>query len=234
VAGGYDGFLGLLAEQESVDLQTHNASLRATYDLDRVRLDLRYDFAYTWLELDGPFRELHRLTASATAPEGDWGLAQFYAQANHSDFKPTAQSSELNRDGFRYSAGFNQWIYTDLGPVRYLRVGATGDFYDADGHDFSYNAVEASSGLGLSLPMEVRGAFLYRYVRRFYNKRSSSSAMPGFKRDDNIHSLSLDLSKEIGEHWLLSVSGSAILNRSDDDFFDYDRFVAGIYVSYRF
>ena len=91
---------------------------------------------------------------------------------------------------------------------------------------------EASAGFGLSFPWDTTCAFLYRHVWRFYEE--SITGEDGDKRFDRIHFLSLDISRELTEHWSVSIAGSATLNESNEPFFDYDRFVIGGYTSYHF
>ena len=236
VTTGFDGYLGVHTDVREVDLQTHSAYLRSAWENDVIRLDLRYDFAYTWLDLSEKFRELHRVTGSLTAREGKWGLFQYFAQFNHADFKSRGPRPAFNRDGPRYTTGVNQWIYAPerLRPLSFVRFGSSGDFYDADGGDFSYNAAEVSGGLGVLLPWEVTGSILYRYVWRYYREPQAAALLPGLERTDRIQFLAVDVTKNITDHWVASLGTTITLNASSIAAFDYDRIVAGAYLTYNF
>jgi len=245
VRAGYDGYLGVHTEVSDVDLQTHVGYLTSGIDLDPVYLGLRYDFAYTWLDLTDSFRLLSRLTPTIGLRQKRWGLTQLHYQFDYADFDSSGiPSGELGRatrrliegrDGFRHGVGVDQYLFIeDGGVLEYLRFGVAGDFYDADRSEFSYEAWEASTGFGLALPFDTDLTVLYRYVRRNYDDESSLDEPRFLRRDDHIQLISLDLGMPIGDHWRVSAGSSASFNSSDVGVFDYNRVVAGGYVTYRF
>ena len=245
VTAGYDGYLGVHTDVSDVDLQTHVGFVRTSVDLDPVYLGVRYDFAYTWLDLTDDFRLLSRLTPTVGIREQQWGLTQVHYQFDYADFDSSGLPDDDfgdatrrlidGRDGFRHGVGVDQYLFIeDGGPLRYLRFGVAGDFYDADRSEFSYEAWEASGGFGLALPFGSDLTALYRYIRRNYDGRSSLDDPQNRRRDDRIQLISLDLGLPIGDHWRVSAGTSASFNSSDVGAFDYNRVVAGGYVTYRF
>jgi Tfp pilus assembly protein PilF len=243
---GYDGYLGVHTSESQVDLQTHVAYASAGWNLDPVRLNLRYDFAYTMIDLTDELRILNRVTPTVTLRQQEWGLLQGFYQFSYADFESTdvIADLELQRDGPRHAFGFNQYVFLSgkAGPLEYLRFGAAGDFYDADSAEQTYRAYEVSGGFGLGLPFDTDLTALYRYVRRDYNGKTSLEVDPGdlpipggtTRRDDHISLIFLDLSKNVADHWIVSVSGNGNFNSSDVGVFDYNRFVVGGYVTYAF
>jgi tetratricopeptide (TPR) repeat protein len=240
VRAGYDGYIGVHTDASDVDLQTHVAYLTGGYDLDPFRLNLRYDFAYTWIDLTESFRMLNRVTPTLSLREGQWGMSQAYYQFNRADFDSNGPRVDLSRDGFEHAFGLDQYLFLPNLPVlEYLRAGGGGDFYDADDEsEFSYEGFELTGGFGLALPLDAELTALYRYARRNYDGRSSFDDPPpgesADRRDDEIHLVSLDLGVPVGEHWRVSAGGSASFNGSNIDAFDYDRYVAGGYLTYSF
>ena len=151
---------------------------------------------------------------------------------------PRSQRRRPSKDESPYPPSEYLLLGEDAGPLDYLRFGAGGDFYDADSEEFRYDGWEVSGGFGLTLPFDTELTALYRYVRRNYKGKSQVDSGTGFQpltsRDDHIQLIFLDLGKDIGDHWRVSLSSSASFNSSDVGVFDYNRFVAGGYVAYRF
>jgi Tfp pilus assembly protein PilF len=248
---GYDGYLSSHFDETFVDLMTHVGYLATSADFDPLSFNLRYDYAYTWIDAfdTRKFRELHRVTPSASYRESDWGFSQLYFQFHEEDFKrpfriappnPTISATALNRDGQRYVVGFNQFLFPksylpEFMPFTYFRVGALGDFLDADGTEFDYYSWEVSVGFGAELPGEVDLTVLYRLTDRDYRNRSVFSTPVGSKERDDLQSrITFELNKAIGDHWQVAIAGSFTFNDSDVMLYDYDRDIVGSYLTYRF
>jgi len=240
---GYDGYLSFHIDQTEVNLQTHSAWLSGGYSLGPVRLGLRYDYAFTFIDTTDPFRHLHRVTPSLSIPEGDWGVTYVHYQFHYQDYlNDLARLQEpdldpeliLDRDGTRHMAGASQFFFLPE-PFTYVRVGALGDFVRTDGTEWSYDGWEASAGAGYNFPYEVSLSWLYRFFWRDYRDESYFS-VPQFseKREDRRHVLTVDLAKAITEHWIVSLGGAFSWSNSTVEIYDYDRQVGGAYVTYRF
>ena len=239
LTGGYDGYLSSHFDQTFVDLMTHVGYLTASANFDPVRFNLRYDYAYTWIDAfdTRKFRGLHRVTPTVSVREGNWGYSQLYYQFHAQDFKRALSEGALDRDGTRHTVGFNQFFFPegqlpDFVPITYFRIGALGDFQDTDGREFSYDAWEFSFGFGMELPFELELSMLYRLSDRDY--RHNSIFPPLSNRNDLRHRLNFEFTRAIGDHWQISTAGSFSFNDSDVPLYDHNRHVVGAYVTYRF
>ena len=253
---GYDGYLSSHFDETFVDLMTHVGYLSTSANFDPVSFNLRYDYAYTWIDAfdTKKFRELHRVTPSVSYRESDWGFSQLYFQFHEEDFKrslllvlappPGVPSTALNRDGQRYVVGFNQFLFPgaylpDFMPFTYFRIGALGDFRDTDGTEFDYHSWEFSVGFGAELPGEVDLSFLYRLTDRDYRNDSAyfdygQTVATAYERDDLQSRVTFELNKALGDHWQVAIAGSFTFNDSNVMLYDYNRNIVGSYLTYRF
>jgi tetratricopeptide (TPR) repeat protein len=240
---GYEGYLSSHFDQTFVDLMTHVGYLTGSADFDPVTFNLRYDYAYTWIDaFDAKkFRQLNRVTPSVSYREGSWGFSQLYYQFYDENFKRPLLTGDLDRDGQRHVVGFNQFLFPgshlpDFMPFTYYRIGARGEFQDTKGAEFDYASWEFSFGFGAELPGGVDLSFLYRLTERDYRHDSlfSMPAPPAYKRNDLEHRMTFELSKDLGNHWQVALAGAFTLNDSNVPLYDYDRDVVGGYLTYRF
>jgi len=242
---GYDGYLSSHFDETFVDLMTHVGYLTTSADFDPVTFNLRYDYAYTWIDAfdTKKFRELNRVTPSASYRERDWGFSQLYYQFLDEDFKRPLLAGPLDRDGTRHVVGFNQFLFPGnyvpaFLPFTYFRIGALGDFLHTDGSEFSYDSWEFSAGFGAELPGETDLTVLYRLTDRDYRHDSIFSTPgpppPAYKRHDLQNRVTFELTKALGDHWQVAIAGSFTFNDSNVPFYDYDRDIAGGYLTYRF
>ena len=255
---GYDGYLSSHFDETFVDLMTHVGYLTTSADFDPLIFNLRYDYAYTWIDAfdTKKFRELNRVTPSVSYRESDWGFSQLYFQFHEEDFKrslllvvappPGVPATALNRDGQRYVVGFNQFLFPgsylpEFLPFTYFRIGALGDFRDTDGTEFDSDSWEFSVGFGAELPGEVDLTVLYRLTDRDYRHDSAYFALGlsppppvAYKRDDLESRITFELNKALGDHWQVSIAGSFTFNNSNVMLYDYNRTIVGSYLTYRF
>jgi Tfp pilus assembly protein PilF len=243
LTGGYDGYLSSHFDQTFVDLMTHVGYLTASADFNPVRFNLRYDYAYTYIDaFNGrDFRSLHRVTPTVSVSEGNWGYSQLYYQYNDQRFKRDLTLAALDRDGTRHSVGFNQFLFPEgllpeFIPITYFRIGALGDFLNTEGSEFDYNSWEFSFGFGMELPFELALSVLYRLSDRDFENDSIFSGIPPalHERDDLRNRLNFELTRAIGDHWQISTAGSFSFNDSDVGLYDHNRHVIGAYLTYRF
>lgn len=244
--GGYDAFFSTHFDETAVDLQTHVGWASASAQLGPVRLSSRYDYAYTAIDMSKRFRSLHRLTPSALVSEGDWGVAQAFFQYQHLDYyraqlvsAPGLNPHALDRDGDEYAAGLTQFFFLPA-PFRYLRIGGLADFLTVQGSEFDYDAWEINTGFGVALPLDVELTTLYRYIRRDYRnasiftRESGPPTVPSTRRDEDIHRLTVELARALGEHFELSLGGSFNFHDADVGIYDHNRHIVGSYLTYRF
>jgi tetratricopeptide (TPR) repeat protein len=247
LTAGYDGYLSSHFEETFVDLMTHVGYLSAGANFDPVRLGLRYDYAYTFIDIHKSFRSLHRVTPTVSVRESNWGLSQVYYQYQHQEFlrnlPSTGRGAQIDRDGDRHTVGLNQFLFPgaylpDFLPITYFRVGALGDFLDTAGTEFRYDSWEFSFGFGMQLPLELELSVFYRLTDRGYRETSLFLTIPPDspteKRDDLQNRLNFELTRAIGQHWQVSTAGSFTFNDSDVALYDYNREVIGAYLTYLF
>lgn len=233
LTAGYDGFWSFHVEENVVNLQTHSPWLSAGYSVGPVRLGLRYDYAFTFLDTTEPFRHLHRVTPSASIREGDWGASYLYYQFHYQDFlRNLLVPATFDRDGTRHMVGFNQLFFLPA-PFTYVRSGVLGDRLRTDGTEWEYDGIEATFGAGYDFDYDISLGWLYRFWYRDYENPSALSATLE-KRNEYRHILTIDIAKAITEHWEVSLGGAFHWNRSNVGFYQFDRQVGGSYVTYRF
>jgi tetratricopeptide (TPR) repeat protein len=235
---GYDAFFSTHFDETRVDLQTHTGWAAGSLKLEPVRFSLRYDYAYTFIDMSRDFRSLHRVTPSALVSEGGMGVAQIFFQYQNLDYLTNVSRGPLNRDGNQYGAGLTQFFFLPA-PFRYVRVGGLGDFLNTQGSEFDYDGWEVNGGLAAALPLDVEMTLLYRFISRDFREtsifpRSPGGPFPSTKRDEDTHRLTAEVARTFGEHWELSLGGSFDFHDADVGIYDYNRHIAGSYVTYRF
>jgi hypothetical protein len=210
--------------------------LAGSANFDPFRLGLRYDYAYTFIDLSDKFRSLNRVTPSATYRGGDWGISQLYFQYQNEEFLQNLPSP-FDRTANRYSVGMNQFLFFP-GPLTYVRIGALGAFNRAHSSDFSFNGVETSGGFSVMLPFGVELTALYRFLYRHY---LSTNALPTdwttggmANRKDFTHRATIEFVRAITEHLEASVASALTFQDSNIDAYDYNRAVVGAYLTYNF
>ena len=236
VTAGYDGYYSFHIRDTEVNLQTQNPWLSAGYNLGPVRLGLRYDFAYTFIDTSDSFRMLNRVTPSVSVNQSDWGVSYLYYQYYAENYYKTFNPSEIyDLTGDRNVAGFNQFFFLPQLPFTYVRLGVAGEWTRTDGTEWDNDGVEAVFGAGYEFDYEISFSWLYQFAYRDY-QNPSAATVPAFttKRRDYRHGLTLDLSKMLTDRWEVSLSAALTWNDSNVAFYEYDRQVGGGYVTYHF
>jgi len=228
-AGG-EGYWSIHHEQDEVDLQTYLSFVNASYSLGPVLLGLNYDFVYTFIDFDDPFRMLNRITPSVSVRESDIGLTQIYYQFQQFSFFQNDQTP-LDLDGHEQFVGLSQYLFLPA-PVSYVRFGALGDFVNTQGTEYQYTGYELFAGSSLALPFDSQFEVLYRFADRDFE--FDSLFPPNQEQHAKIHRVTLELIKTITPHIDVSVAGSLAFRDSNIPIFDYNRYIAGGYVTYRF
>jgi tetratricopeptide (TPR) repeat protein len=235
LSAGYDGYLSVHEDLGQVDLFTNVGWAAGSVRIEPVRLNLRYDFAFTKLDLNRKYQRVHRITPSITVAESRWGLSEFFYQYQDIDYFFDNPLSDTDRDGQQHTVGVNQFFFLE-DPVQYLRIGALYDDYDPQGDEFRYDGYELSAGLGVQLPWKVVLTASYRFVRRSFRNDTLfvGSDDIGTRRYDRINQFELELTRPIGESLEISLLAWAEDHDSTVPAFDYDRVIGGSYITYRF
>jgi tetratricopeptide (TPR) repeat protein len=222
-AAGYDGYLSVHEDQGQVDLFTNVGWASGSVRMEPVRFNLRYDFAYTKLDLNQKYQRVHRLTPSFTVREGRWGLSELYYQYQDIDYFYDNLISDTDRDGQQNTFGFNQFVFLEA-PIQYLRAGALYDEYEPQGDEFRYSGYELSAGFGVELPWKVALTASYRFVHREFRHDTR----------DRINQVELKFVRPISERLEVSLLAWVADHDSNVEAFDYDRVIGGSYLTYRF
>ncbi len=232
VSAGYDGYWSLNHDEDQVDLQTHAAWVSGGTVVGPVHVGLRYDYAYSFLSLSTPFRQLHRATPTLAVRQGNWGLTQPYYQLQIANFQNVdyPPNATFERDGPRHVFGLNQYFFLPA-PFTYVTVGAVGDLYDSDGTEWRYDGFETSLGAGYDFPHAVSFSWLWRFAHRDY--RDQSAFAPFDRRVDDLHQVSAELAKPIIDHWVARLAGSFAFQDSSIPVYDHTRKVVGAYLTYQ-
>lgn len=233
VTAGYDGYLSVHFSQTLPNLWTHNAWLAGSYDLGPVRLGLRGDYAFTMIDTVDPLRHLFRINPSALIQHDDWGATLLYYQFYYEDWEKPPNPDVLDRDAFGHAPGLSQFFFLPE-PFTYVRIGLRGIFLDTDGTEFEHDGVEVQFGAGYDFDHGISLGWLYEYEFRSYDNPSTFSGPPMYKRTDDQHQLTAELSKMLTAHWKLSAGTQFTWNESNVPFYDIDRYVGGVYLTYYF
>ena len=226
-----EGYWSIHHQEDEVDLQTYLGSVNASYSLGPVLLGLNYDFVYTFIDFDDRFRMVNRVTPSLSVREGNLGLTQLYYQFQELDFFQRAQTPALDLDGHEQFVGLSQYFFLPA-PVSYVRFGALGDFTNTQGTEYQYQGYELFAGSSLALPFDSQFELLYRFADRYFDY--DSFFPPNQHQHAKIHRVTLELIKTITPHIDVSLAGSLAFRNSNIPVFDYNRYIGGGYVTYRF
>ena len=231
LSAGGEGYWSIHHQEDEVDLQTYLAFANASYSLGPVLFGLNYDFVYTFIDFDDAFRMVNRVTPSISVREGNLGLTQLYYQFQDFDFFQNNQTQALNLDGHEQFVGLSQYLFLPA-PVSYLRFGALGDFANTTGTEFQYTGYELFAGSSLALPFDSQFEVLYRYADRHFD--FDSFFPPNQHQHAKIHRVTLELIKTITPHIDVSLAGSLAFRNANIPIYDYNRYIGGGYVTYRF
>jgi tetratricopeptide (TPR) repeat protein len=231
LTAGAEGYWSIHHEEDEVDLQSYLGFVNASYALGPVLFGLGYDFLYTFIDFDDGFRMANRITPSLSIREGSLGLTQLYYQYQELDFFNNPQTGALALDGHEQFVGVSQYFFLPA-PISYLRLGALGDFQNTKGSEFQYKGYELFTGTSLALPFDSQFEVLYRFADRYFDH--ASFFPPNQEQHAKIHRVTLELIKGITPHIDVGLAGSLSFRKSNIPVFDYNRYIAGGYVTYRF
>jgi tetratricopeptide (TPR) repeat protein len=238
---GYDGYLSVYSDETDVSQQTHVGWTSASYDMNPVRFGVRYDFAYTALDLDDSFRLLHRLTPSISLRSEKWGITRFAYEFQYfdfdDDFSDNISGDAFDRSGPQHSIGLDQFFVLPE-PFSFGQLGARATTFNSDGEEFDHQGFEIVAGGGVDLIWDTELRLQYRFQYRDYDGETPVS--PGDPtsrekaREDEVHRLTVDLIIPILAYLDLSIAGSFTFNDSTVNFYEYDRQIVGTYLTARF
>lgn len=174
----------------------------------------------------------------------DWGVAgsgTFFARYAYNDFLypvlgSTSQLRSIrNRDGHDVRSGYDHAYPVTSSTT--LEGGPFFRYYDAKGSEWDYAGGGLWLGVVQQLPWKLLGELSGSYA---YDKYADPSTflLPGEKiqdREDNVWTVHASLERPVFWDRLVATARWTYLNDdSNTDVFDYDRHIAGLYLSVAF
>lgn len=154
------------------------------------------------------------------------------------------ESEERNRDGEGFEVGFDHSVGVPAIRTE-LRGGYSYHYFDARGLEYSYQGHELRIGTETALPLDftLRGYFSYLY-KPFRNASTfpdpddvtagSAYTLEGGDRREDRYRWEVELERPLTEHLTGLLRYTYSQNNSNVDVFDYEREIAGAYVTFRF
>lgn len=224
------------------NIQSHQPGLHGYYRTTLAdmpfQLGLDYTYDYVFLDLNG-FLSRHSPTLSATLVEpstivpvlGTVGhmttaLGRYQKKNFFGEFDPRFPSEQ--RDGFNQMVGlFHSFRFANDRTV--LRLGYEYDVERTEGTSFSYNGHRFEVGLQVRLPWELQAGYTFStHFRDYQNPQTLFLDKDGAlsRRNDTQYDHLIQLTKTLGEHWLVTAQFSHTNAVSNVAIYDYTKNVA--------
>lgn len=164
----------------------------------------------------------------------DAGAGRLWFRVGYQDYLFPIQgpSDAPDRDGWEYLGGYDHSL--PLSAQTILRAGVVAGAYRAEGRDYDGATVGVHLGLHQSLPWRLELDLLGSYAYQPYEHRSSYALLPGESedREDHVWTASAELARPITD-WLIASARYRYVNEdSNTAAYDYDRHVAGGYLTF--
>lgn len=190
---------------------------------------LQYDFTYDAFE-GKTFGTRHALTTSVDANWCKGQTSLVYARVDYTNLLDDGFSPAItSQDGWTYTAGLSHAIDPGLAHLSLIRCGVDLQQADLAGSNFAYRGVylygEADVPLAYGTTLCLQGGWGYRTYPEFQFTPS---------RDEPIWRAAVEVRKIINEHWSASGTFTYDLFDSQNDFFKAERFIGGVFMTYRY
>lgn len=128
----------------------------------------------------------------------------------------------LNRDGTTHTVALNNYV-TIPGTQLQARLGYFHVWNRADGSDFDFESNGLLVGLSSPIVWEITGDVFYTGIFDRYDNPNSLAGPTGFgfKRDDDVHRVTVQLSRPIGDWLQVYFRYDYTLNDSNINFYNY-------------
>jgi len=244
LAGSYWG-----AAYSDVDFDTHYPTVASFVDWafsdDKV-LRLRYDFGYSWVDLDS-FATTHHVGPRFYKSFADWGTSEFRAEYYSYDFHlglPDDQGGgRRDRSGWGFIVSGEHRIALDFNDTD-LRFGYHYQHYIPEGAEFHNQSHQLWAGGTTALPagfvLEANVSFLYQGARNdtsFPGRDQPtypSFDRQGFRRHDTIWRTELGVGRSFGSHVSGSFEWGFTNHDSNISLYDYRAHRVGTYLTVHF
>lgn len=170
----------------------------------------------------------------------DWGEAgsgDFWLRYAYNDFLYSIPPPD---PGFRNRDGNDLWFgYDHSYPITsstLLQGGPLGRYYDAKGGEWDFWGLGGWLGVTQQLPADLSGelSFAYEYDRYSHPSSFPSPGDHSKDRRDNVFLLHAVIERPIVENVVASLDWTYWNNDSNTDVFNYERHVAGAYITVAF
>ena len=183
------------------------------------------------------FLRFYGATAEWFQGWGEGGSGTFYARYSWNDFlysipgATAALRSARDRDGHDVRGGYDHsWPVTR---TTTLEGGPFFRVYESEGSEWDQWGVGGFVGVVQQLPWSLLGQASFSYAYDSYDNPSTFQ-QPGESagdRQDDIYFFQLSLERPITERIVATARWSYVNNDSNTRIFDYDRHIAGLYLS---
>jgi hypothetical protein len=235
VMAGYQGNAHF--ELTSFDLQYPTASLWIDRRVDdKSFLRIQPFGGYAWYDLDPYLRHLGTEVAYYRG-FGDAGSGRLYARGGYQNYLYSIQdngdpgiNNRADRDGWSYLGGYEHLL--PVGKTTTLRLGAAAGGYVAEGRDYDGYTFAVHGGVRQDLwwrfVADLSGGFAYEPY-----DHHSSYAPAGENKDrrDRVYVAQAELERPITDWLTISGRYRYVNNDSNTDVFEYDRHIAGGYLT---
>jgi Tfp pilus assembly protein PilF len=193
-------------------------------------LRVQPDFGFAWLGYD-PYLLATGATVSLYHDWGTPGTGMFFGSYQYRDYRFDVTASVLDRDGNRFEGGYEHRY--PLGSSTVLRGGVSGGHYGADGREYTFSGVSTWVDVRQLLPLDLVLEARFRYAHAWYRDASVFSPS-GRERRDDLYVVEAGLERRITENVILSGRYRYENDDSNVGVYDYDRHIAGGYVTIEF
>jgi tetratricopeptide (TPR) repeat protein len=220
------------------DLQSHTGEVFARYKTDRVTLYMPVNYNFTLLDFTR-FSQAVTIFPRATIRQTKALFADVSLRYRYNDFfgdlPPGQVPAVRDRNGWNLGGGVDQYVAFNQGRSL-VRVSYFFDSSRNDGSDWEYNSHHVGLGLQTALWAGFTLNADFGYTYRGYLNINSFSAIPlgeltaadtQERRDDRLVG-AIGLTKTLGRFFFLSFNYVYISNKSNIDFFDYDRGIVSL------
>ncbi len=233
VGGAYTGSQPFKAD----DFDQHFISTSLWLDREigsRSLLRISPEGGYAWFDGE-EFLRFVGIRPELRHDFGDAGLGTLYARYAYNDFlyeeiDEDLQVSRVNRDGHDVLFGYDHQIM--VGDSTMLRGGVFGRDYTAEGSDYDFTGGGGWLGVRQVLPwrliLDLTGSAEYD---NYENVSVFAGGGEGAEREDLVGAAGAVLTRPITEWLSVSARYQYLNNDSNTQIFNYDRHIAGVFVT---
>jgi len=226
--GEYDFYQSIFFDLDQFDLQGHRLQLSAISKPGKITYGILGAYDFYLLDFQ-TFYQQGTATPWVAFEESDWAATRLHYSARAQDF--FRGPYDPGRDSIDNAIGARQF-FTLGNPDRLLSIGYQWDFLDTfnngpPGRDFQYMGnlfdIGVSTPLWSLATMQV-GYLLYLEDYQYPNSRADFI----FRRHDAEQQVALTLLRDLTPHIAVTGDFIAVINHSNIDAFEYNRYIFAV------